>query len=214
MNMSGQNLDIHALVDDLEPVRPINIANILIILSVIIVLALVIVIALSGARPDLIAGTPSAMLLMRSGILVLLGFGTAYSVLSMAKPGVGNQHGGWKTAIAAAAIFPLAGIIAAATGDNMFATASAQSVISCIFYSLVTGAATAIPMVIALRKGAPTSPERAGWLVGVAGGGLGALAYNFHCPFDSLTYTGLWYSLSVFICAAAGRLVVPGLIRW
>ncbi|MGB5724829.1 MAG: NrsF family protein [Parasphingorhabdus sp.] len=35
-----------------------------------------------------------------------------------------------------------------------------------------------------------------------------------HCPFNSIFYVGLWYSLAVAICAIAGRLVVPHLIRW
>ena len=212
--MSSTNFDIAALVDDLQPVRISSIANNMFLAGAIMLGFLFVVIAAIGARPDLIAGAPDAMLLMRSGILALLGFGTAFSVLTMAKPAVGNQHGGWKTAIAAAAIFPLGGIIAAGTGDTAFATAPVSSIFDCMFYSAVGATATAIPMVIALRKGAPTSPERAGWLTGVASGGLGALAYNFHCPFDSLTYTGLWYSLAVAICAVAGRLIVPKLIRW
>ena len=48
----------------------------------------------------------------------------------------------------------------------------------------------------------------------LAGGSLGALAYNLHCPYDSMIYTGLWYGLAVGIAALAGRLVVPRLIRW
>jgi len=212
--MTTTDFDINTLVDDLEPVRISNTANNMFIAGAIMLGMLFFVVAAIGARPDLAAGAPDAMLLMRSGILALLGFGTAFSVLTMAKPAVGNQHGGWKTAIAAAAIFPLGGIIAAATGDTVFATAPVGSIIDCVVYSAVGAFATAIPMVMALRKGAPTSPERAGLLTGVASGGLGALAYNFHCPFDSLTYTGVWYTLAVGICAVAGRLIVPKLIRW
>jgi hypothetical protein len=69
-------------------------------------------------------------------------------------------------------------------------------------------------MVFMLRKGAPTYPERAGWLTGIAAGGLGAFAYNLHCPFNNIVYIGLWYSLALVICALVGRLVVPHLIRW
>jgi hypothetical protein len=89
-----------------------------------------------------------------------------------------------------------------------------MSGVYCLIFSLIGGSATAIPMVAALRKGAPTSPERAGWLTGIASGGMGAFAYNFHCPYDSLVYIGFWYSAAVALCAIAGRLIVPRFIRW
>ena len=76
------------------------------------------------------------------------------------------------------------------------------------------GLATAVPMVLHLRRGAPTSPERAGWLTGLAAGGLGAFAYSFHCPDNSIIYIGFWYSLAVGICAVLGRMLLPRLIRW
>lgn len=214
MIMTTGNFNIAELVDDLQPVQPVKVMQMLAVAGAIFFITLATVIAVAGARPDLAAGAPNSMLLMRSGILALLGFATAYSVLAMSKPSVGRQHSGWKTAMSAALIFPVGGIIAAATGDNTYATAPLSAGMECLTYSLIGGGATAVPMVLALRKGAPTSPERAGWLVGLAGGGLGALAYNFHCPFDSLTYTGLYYTLAVAACAVAGRLIVPHLIRW
>jgi hypothetical protein len=79
---------------------------------------------------------------------------------------------------------------------------------------MIGGLAVAINLVVVLRRGAPVSSERAGWLTGVASGALGAFAYNFHCPFNSLIYIGFWYTLAVGICAVIGRLVVPRLIRW
>ena len=92
--------------------------------------------------------------------------------------------------------------------------AATQTGMKCLQVSLLGGLATAIPMVLHLRRGAPISPERAGWLTGISSGGLGAFAYNFHCPFNDLIYIGVWYTLAVGICAIAGRLIVPHLIRW
>jgi hypothetical protein len=73
---------------------------------------------------------------------------------------------------------------------------------------------TAIPMVILLRRGAPTSINLAGWVTGIAAGGMGAFAYNLHCPINSIIYIGFWYTIVIGICAVAGRLVIPRLIRW
>jgi hypothetical protein len=169
---------------------------------------------LNGMRADLLAGQPHEMFLLRAGTLLLLGGVSAYTVLSMASPSVGKHNDSWKITLAGAALFPLAAIIVAMTGNIGPAMSAMHSGIQCMTMSLIGGMATSVPMVLWLRRGAPASPERAGWLTGVAAGGLGAFAYNFHCPFNSIVYIGLWYSLAVGLCAVVGRLVVPRLIRW
>jgi hypothetical protein len=209
-----QKFDIAALVDDLEPVTALNPRRPLIIAAAITIAMLAIVALMRGVRPDVLAGHPDAMFLIRSGILLLLGGGTAHAVLGMASPAVGKPHMSWQMALAAAFLFPVAALIVALTGDIGNAMAEMYSVGQCLMFSAIGGAATAVPMILHLRRGAPTSPARAGWLVGIASGGLGAFSYNLHCPFNSIVYIGLWYTLAVGVCAVAGRLVVPRLIRW
>ncbi len=154
------------------------------------------------------------MFLIRSGMLLLLGGGTAHAVLGMASPAVGKPHISWQMALAAAFLFPVAALIVALTGDVGNAMSAMYSVGQCLMFSFIGGLATAVPMILHLRRGAPTSPARAGWLVGIASGGLGAFAYNLHCPFNSVVYIGMWYTLAVGICAVVGRLAVPRLIHW
>jgi hypothetical protein len=212
--MNTHKLNIADLVDDLRPVRPVNTKGGLAIAAAITLAAIAAVVSRNGMRADLLAGHPSEMFLLRAGILLLLGIACAYSVLSMATPGVGKHGNGWKIALSAAALFPLAAMIVAMTGNVGPAIAEMRAGLQCMTMSLIGATATAVPMVLWLRKGAPTSPERAGWLTGVAAGGLGAFAYNFHCPFESIVYIGLWYTLAVGACAIMGRLLVPHLIRW
>lgn len=202
------------LVDDLEPVKVLTPRKPLLIAAAVTAALLGFVALTKGIRADVLAGHPGEIFLLRSGTLLLLGGGTAYVVLGMASPAVGKTHSSWKITMAAAVLFPLAALIIAATGDVDNAFSAMRSVGECLMYSAVGGLATAIPMIAHLRRGAPTSPARAGWLVGIASGGLGAFAYNLHCPFDSLVYIGLWYTLAVGVCAVVGRLVVPRLIRW
>lgn len=202
------------LVDDLEPVAVMSPRRPLVIAAAITAALLIFIALTTGIRSDVLAGRPDAMFLLRSGMLLLLGGGTAYAVLGMASPAVGKPHASWQIALAAAILFPLAALIIALTGNFGDAFSAMQTVGDCLMYSAFGGLATAVPMVLHLRRGAPTSPARAGWLVGVASGGLGAFAYNIHCPFNSIVYIGLWYTLAVGICAVVGRLVVPRLIRW
>jgi hypothetical protein len=211
--MSGK-FDVSALVDHLEPVKPVNKTLTLALSAAITVAAIGLIVWFQGIRADVVAGRPSEMFLIRSGVLLLLGGATAHAVTSMASPSVGRGQNGWQMALAAAVLFPLSALIVATTGDIGPALSAMNSGLRCMAYSLIGGLATAVPMVFMLRKGAPTYPERAGWLTGIAAGGLGAFAYNLHCPFNNIVYIGLWYSLALVICALVGRLVVPHLIRW
>ena len=210
----SENFNIAALVDDLEPVTALTPRRPLLMAAAITAAMLAVVALMSGVRADVMAGRPDPMFLIRSGMLLLLGGGTAHAVLGMASPAVGKPHMSWQMALAAAFLFPLAALIVALTGDMGNAMAEMYSVGQCLMFSAIGAFATAIPMILHLRRGAPTSPARAGWLVGIASGGLGAFAYNLHCPFNSIVYIGLWYTLAVGICAVLGRLVVPRLIRW
>jgi hypothetical protein len=209
-----QPFDIQSLVDDLEPVRSMNPRRSIVLPVAAMLLALAFVVALLGARADVMAGEPTSMFLLRGGMLLLLGLASAWAVVRMASPSVGRHDNGWKVALAAAALFPLAAILVAMRQDPMPALTEFTDGMECLRMSVMSGLFTAIPMVLLLRRGAPTSPNRAGWVTGVAAGGLGAFTYSLHCPANGIIYIGFWYTLAVGICAGLGRLVVPRLIRW
>lgn len=209
-----QPFDIQNLVDDLEPVRTANPKRSILLPIAAMLLALTVVVMWLGPRDDVMAGEPSSMFLLRGGMLLLLGLASAWAVVRMASPSVGRQDSSWKVALAAAALFPLAAILVAMKQDPMPALNSTRDGMECLRMSVMSGLFTAIPMVLLLRHGAPTSPNRAGWVTGVAAGGLGAFAYSLHCAANSIIYIGFWYTIAVGICAVAGRLVVPRLIRW
>lgn len=206
--------NIQQLVDDLEPVRSLRPKQSMAASLIITGAVLLLVVLWLGPREDMMAGKPDSMFLLRGGILLLLGFANAYAAIAMASPSVGRLESGWQIALAAAALFPLAALIVAMSAGPADAIAATQTGLECLRMSVMGGLVTAVPMVLHLRRGAPTSPERAGWLTGIASGGLGAFAYGFHCPFNNIIYIGLWYTLAVGISAVIGRLVVPRLIRW
>ena len=206
--------DLDAMVAELEPVQPLRVSRAIAFVLTIAITAAFLIVSVKGARTDVVALDPNPMFLLRAGLLLLLGGGCGWAALNAASPSVGKQGQSWKMAIAAAALLPLAALIVAMTGRSDIAMENANFGLQCMVFSGLSGLATAVPMVLWLRKGAPTSPERAGWLTGVAAGGLGAFAYGLHCPFNDVVYIGLWYSLAVGLCAVLGRVVVPRLIRW
>ncbi len=206
---------IDALAADLQPVKPLADRPVQMVLAALLAVATATVVALLGARSDLLAGEPGAMFLMRCGTLAMLALISVAAVLAQAHPGVGRHHQGWKVAAAMAALYPLAGAAQAlADPDRARAMAALPSGWQCLGFSLAIALLCAVPMLLHLRRGAPVAPERAGLMLGLAAGSLGALAYNIHCPMGDMIYIGLWYGTAVAGAALAGRLIVPRLIRW
>jgi hypothetical protein len=69
-------------------------------------------------------------------------------------------------------------------------------------------------LIWALRKGAPTNLTRTGAIAGLVAGALGATAYAFHCPDDSVPFIAIWYGTLVGLCGAIGAMIGPRLLRW
>jgi hypothetical protein len=209
-----QVFDLDQMIAELVPVRSFRLSHGIGVVAALAASAVLFIILSKGIRADLHAANPDPMFLLRGGLLLLLGCASGYAALSMASPSVGKPGQSWKMALAAAALMPLTALVLAMLGRGDVATANVQFGLDCMMFSTLSALATAIPMVLWLRRGAPTSPARAGWLTGVASGGFGAFAYGLHCPFNDVVYIGLWYTLAVGLCAVIGRIVVPRLIKW
>lgn len=216
--MNIDNL-IDSLATDLVPVKPIRPRNgVAFTLAATFVAALG-VIAYFGARGDIMAGAPDPIVIIRCLLLILLGLATSVAVTGAARPSVSRGHNGWAWALAAAMAMPTAALLLYfyhrvinmpfATGDMDFHYGP-----YCLAISGASALLIGAVQTLWLRHGAPTDLNRAGWLVGLAAGSFGTFAYSLHCPSNSIFYIGLFYSLAVGICAAAGRLIVPHLIKW
>lgn len=71
-----------------------------------------------------------------------------------------------------------------------------------------------IALIWFLRKEAPTDLRRTGAIAGLVAGALGATAYAFHCPDDSVPFVAIWYGTMLGLCALVGALLGPRLLRW
>jgi|TARA_R110002049_G_scaffold265726_2_gene441881 hypothetical protein len=213
MNGSANSL-IEGLVEELEPVRTLKPKSGLAIVGGLTLLAGLIVATALGVRDDLMMGMADAMFFLRSGVLLMLGIATAITAVNMARPGVGKLSRGWIWALITAALFPLTAAIMSAIAMPPVEALRPMEGLKCLTVSGIAALAIGSGLTLWLRRGAPTSPERAGWLVGLAAGALGAAAYNLHCPFNDIYYIGLWFTIPVLLSAIVGRLLVPRLIRW
>lgn len=214
---SPQRDIIDDLIADLSPVRPIRPLDGMALTVAMTVLASLLVAMTLGVRSDLMAGDVHRMFFVRAGMLLLVGLTAGYAAIASARPKVGmrRSHRWWLGAVAIASLLPIAAIATLVRYGPVPISVFAPAVgAECLTVSGLCALIVGTAMTLWLRRGAPTSPERAGWLVGLASGGLGAAAYSICCPFNSVIYVGTWYSLAVILCAFVGRLAVPRLLRW
>ncbi len=212
-----QVFDFDVLVEELRPVRPLKTWHALCYTLAAATLVTLIVIYVYGLRTDLAKGVVHPMVLLRGGALLLLGISTMLAAIASGRPAVGRANGGagWWWTLATAALFPLSAAFLFISGApvtlvDLHATLG--------MYCLKIGGAAALligtTLTLWLRQSAPTSPNQAGGLTGLAAGSLGTFAFSLHCPETGIYYIGLWYSLTVGLSALIGRLIVPRLVRW
>lgn len=206
---------LDCLVADLRPVRPLSARLPAIGIIGLALVGFAAVAALLGVRADILAGRPDPIVLLRGGLLLMLGTIATASALALARPQVGRHDRIWVGATAMAAVVPAAALVFALLDPAAAARAVWwSSAITCLLVSLTAATGFGAVIVAHLRRGAPVQSARAGWVTGVAAGSLGVLVYSIHCPANHLAYIGLWYALAIALSAAAARLVVPRLIRW
>jgi hypothetical protein len=213
--MRMKAFDINSMVEDLLPVRRLRRGDAVLAVAAVTVLVAVIVAIRFGLRDDILAGAPHPIVILRAGTLLLLGYASLLAVTASARPHVGQSSTGWRWALAAALLFPAASLIASVLqGRYPIETFWATSGPWCLGISGASGLAIGAVLTLWLRRGAPTSLNRAGALVGLTAGSFGTFAYSLHCPSMTVHYIGLWYTLAVILCVVMGRLIVPRLIRW
>lgn len=71
-----------------------------------------------------------------------------------------------------------------------------------------------ISFLIALRRGAPSSPGLAGAIAGLASGGIAATFYAANCFDDSPLFVAFWYPLAISIVVTTGYLAGRQCLRW
>lgn len=201
---------IDSLVAELAPAPPMRTAPALARTALAVIVSIAFIALVLGLRQHV-----TALFLLSAGLFLVLGLAASLTVIAMARPQVGSDRSGLAWAAAMAALLPATTLL---MGLPHLASAWAQSDAHvgflCLVMGPVSGLASGVVLVAWLRRGAPTSPERAGLVTGLAVGSLGMFAFSLYCPDDSIYHIGLWHSASVFVAALLGRLIVPRLIRW
>lgn len=215
----ADRFDIEALVGDLTPVRRIKVREgVVLALLVAAVCSAAMAVGL-GIRGDLANGSPHWMFFLRSATLLTLGIGAAIAAVTAASPHIGAARPQWwRLALGVAALYPagavLSWMVTIDTAGQAMRALDPRYGLQCLRMSALCALVVGAAMVAWIRRGAPVQAARAGWLVGLASGSLGAAAYSIACSENAVLYIGTWYTLAIAGCAVAGRLVVPRMLRW
>jgi hypothetical protein len=179
------------------------------------VAAFCLMLATIGLRPDLAGGAKLSFLAIKLFfVLSVIGAGAAFLIRSMV-PGQDEQKPFVfifvPFAAVSAAAFAVLVIGRSSVVSHMILGTQWASCVLCIpLFSIVPFAA----LIWALRKGAPTKLRRTGAVAGVVAASLGAAAYAFHCPDDSLPFIAIWYGAPIALWAFIGAKLGPRLLRW
>lgn len=214
---------IAALTDDLTPVQRVNPAHGAWLIAFASLVAAACCIAIFDLWIGQFQGEASAFFWITNGLLLLLGAASTTGLAASALPRVGARGNAPYWSAAMLAMAPVTALITIvsleANHDHASGVSSALAdpvnlYWECGLYGTIAGLVVALAAVLFLRRGAPVSLERSGWLTGLAAGSFGALAYNITCPLDSVAHVGVWHTVPVLAWAVIGRLAVPRLIRW
>ncbi|MEE4288964.1 MAG: DUF1109 domain-containing protein [Erythrobacter sp.] len=210
---------IAALTDGLTPIRRVRPAHGAALIAFATLLAGLAAVLVFGLWSGLLAGQVSAFFWITNGLLALLGAASTAALVSTALPRVGARSSAPWWSAAMLGVIPAAAIITLVShgAGHVHAASLADPGLlhwECTAYGLIAALVVAAAAVAFLRRGAPVSLERAGWLTGLASGALGSLAYGITCPHDTLGHVGLWHTAPVALAALACRFAVPPLIRW
>lgn len=217
MTMKDASIDdlIDGLADDLTPVRPRRVMGGSLWVAAGWLGAGAVLVWLFGMRPDLAGGVMPPLSMLAFWLVAATGVAAAWSALRMGLPGVGRDYGGWRWAVGALLALPLAALFVF-FGDAHAHTEAARRGfdVHCLLQGIVSGLGVGAALFLWLRAGAPTSPTRAGWVIGVAAGAAGASIIALLCSSDDLVHITLWHASAVPVSAIAGRLFLPRFLRW
>lgn len=205
---------IDQLTEELAPTPTVSPAFGRALLAVAGLLTILVVVGLFGMRPDFAAGHPHPVPLIGALVVLSAGIAIAAALTAMARPAVGAVRTAWPWAIAGLAVLPVAAVVSAMGSDEQRAAMMPQASSFCLIAGTLASIASIILLTVWLRRGAPTSPERASWLIGIAAGTVGALAMAFVCPSDAIAHIGIWHVGIIAVAAVASRLVLPRFLRW
>lgn len=205
---------IQSLVADFKPVGQLDNRQPWFAMAVLCCVAIAVVAATMGLRADLLAGLPADVVLLRGGVVLMLGVASLIAVVAYARPNVGRHSDGWIWALAAAALFPGIALLSAVEGRFPKDVLTAPSGLVCLGVSVSIAIFMAAALTLWVRRGATVRVSLQSWLIGLSAGSFATFCYSLHCTSTTVIYAGFWYTGAITMSAGIGRMVLPRVLKW
>jgi hypothetical protein len=167
------------------------------------------------ARPDVDEAAETMRFLFKFVVTGLLAVTAIPAMLAFARP---ETVGRWRIAMIAVAplvllggvAFELMSVPAAEWGTRLIGT----NMPYCLTLIPLMGIGPLSLFIYGLRNAAPSRPQLAGAVAGLAAGGIAATMYAAHCTDDSPLFVATWYTLAVMLLTVAGAIAGRRFARW
>lgn len=182
--------------------------------SGLIVAAAAILIGL-GPRSGLATAGAWAFLCVKVAFAAVIAGTAAIYLSKLSRPGSAPRHEILLVVLPFLAIMALALVsLGSAPASHWNRMVAGDAWLECLVSIPVIAVVPFALTMWAVRQAAPTDLRRAGAFAGLAAGGISAVAYALHCTDDSLPFVAVWYGGTIMVCALAGALLGPRLLRW
>jgi hypothetical protein len=168
-----------------------------------------------GFRADLLQSLFEPLAVMRFVLTATLGLLGVRLALILARPEGRTLARLWPVAVpAVVALGLLAWAYVSTPADGRQMAFVGKTMVTCLVMIPLLSVLPVAAIMVALRKGATTTPALAGFAAGLGGGGLAAMAYAMHCIEDSPLFYVTWYGLAIGGVTVASTLIGARVLRW
>lgn len=168
-----------------------------------------------GFRADLLQSLVTPLPAMRYVLTAALGVLGLRLALVLARPEGRSLARLWPLAVpVAVALGLLVWAYVATPVEGRQMALVGKTMVTCLVTIPLLSILPVTAILLALRRGATTSPALAGFAAGLGGGGLAAMAYAMHCIEDSPLFYVTWYGLAIGGVTVAATLIGSRTLRW
>lgn len=168
-----------------------------------------------GVRPDVADALATLRFPFKFVVTSLLAGTASALVLRLAKPGRTARATGLAIAAAPVLLLVAVGTELVVVPEALWTTRAAGSMaMVCLVNIPLLAVTPLVGLLIALRRGAPSSPALSGALAGLLAGALAATFYAASCPDDSPLFVAVWYTLAIGAVSGMGAAAGAWILRW
>lgn len=168
-----------------------------------------------GFRDDLLQSLSEPLSVMRFVLTAALGLLGVRLALVLARPEGRSLARLWPVAVpAAVALGLMVWAYFSTPADGRQMAIVGKTMVTCLVMIPLLSVLPVAAILVALRKGATTTPALAGFAAGLGGSGLAAMAYAMHCIEDSPLFYVTWYGLAIGGVTVVSTLIGARVLRW